>query len=70
MGTKSILCLTWDVKQQTDGTFKDTLLNVHGINGMTNLEVLNGMSFGGFLLFFFFIPFIGFPKMTLMFLTI
>jgi hypothetical protein len=38
-GTKSILCLTWDVQQQTDGTFEDTLLNMHGIDGMTNLEL-------------------------------
>jgi hypothetical protein len=28
---------------------------------------LNGESFGGFSLFFLFIPFIGFPKMTLLF---
>jgi hypothetical protein len=41
MGTKSILCLTWDVQQQTDGTFEDTLLNVHGIDGMTNLELFS-----------------------------
>jgi hypothetical protein len=38
-GTKSILCLIWDVQQQTDGTFEDTLLNMHGIDGMTNLEL-------------------------------
>jgi hypothetical protein len=39
MGTKSILCLTWDVQQQTDDTFEDTLLNVHGIDDMTNLKL-------------------------------
>jgi hypothetical protein len=39
MGTKSILCLTWDVQKQTDGTFEDTLLNMHGIDGMTNLKL-------------------------------
>jgi hypothetical protein len=39
MGTNSILCLTWDVHQQTDGTFEDTLVNAHGINDMTNLEL-------------------------------
>jgi hypothetical protein len=39
MGTKSILCLAWDVQQQTDGIFKDTLLNVLGIDGMTSLKL-------------------------------
>jgi hypothetical protein len=39
MGTKYIICLTWDIQQQTDGTFEDTLLNVHGIDGMTNLKL-------------------------------
>jgi hypothetical protein len=81
--TKSILCFTWDVEQQTDGTFEDTLLNVHVIDSMVNLKLffqsgkyqkkinyLNGEPFWGFLLFLLFIPFTGFPKMTLMFLII
>jgi hypothetical protein len=39
MGAKSILRLTWDVQQQSDGTFKDTLLNMDGIDGVANLEI-------------------------------
>jgi hypothetical protein len=41
LGTKSILCLTWDVQQQTDGTFEDTLLNVHDIDGLIILELFS-----------------------------
>jgi hypothetical protein len=41
MGTKFILCLTWDVQQQTNGTFEDTLLNMRGIDGMTNLKLFS-----------------------------
>jgi hypothetical protein len=38
-GNKSVLCLTWDVQQQIDGTFEDTRLNVPDIDGMTNLKL-------------------------------
>jgi hypothetical protein len=35
---KSILHLIWNVQQQTDGTFKHTIPNVHDINDMANLK--------------------------------
>jgi hypothetical protein len=38
-GTKCNLCLSSDVQQQSDGTFEDTLLNVHCIDGMASNEL-------------------------------
>jgi hypothetical protein len=36
MGIKSIISLTWDVQQQTKGTFQQ---QTEGINDMTNFEL-------------------------------